>query len=56
VGPPCFRPRRRRHLLRKAAALPDPAPDLTVAVCAREQVTDLPEGVLAITAEDIFDH
>jgi AAA+ ATPase superfamily predicted ATPase len=43
-------------LLRKAAALPDPAPDLTVAVCAREQVTDLPDCVLAITAEDIFDH
>lgn len=42
------------NLLRKAAALPDPAPDLKVAVCAREQVTDLPDDVLAITADDIF--
>ncbi len=41
-------------LLRKADALPDAAADLRVLVCARERVTDLPEGVLAITADDIF--
>ncbi|MGQ0625777.1 MAG: ATP-binding protein [Sporichthyaceae bacterium] len=41
-------------LLRKAAALPDAAADLQVAVCARERVTDLPDGVLAITASDVF--
>jgi hypothetical protein len=44
----------RRHLERKAAALPGGAPaDLVYAVCAREAVANA-EGVLAITA-DIFD-
>ena len=44
----------RRQLERKAAALPNAAPDLRYAVCAREAV-DNAEGVLAITAADIFD-
>ncbi|TMC01759.1 MAG: ATP-binding protein [Chloroflexi bacterium] len=44
----------RRDLERKAAALPRPAPDLRYAVCARE-VVDNTDGVLAITADDIFD-
>jgi AAA+ ATPase superfamily predicted ATPase len=44
----------RRELERKAAALPKVAPDLRYAVCAREAV-DNAEGVLAITASDIFD-
>lgn len=46
--------RLRRQLERKAAALPDPASDLRYAVCAREAV-DNADGVLAITAADIFD-
>jgi AAA+ ATPase superfamily predicted ATPase len=44
----------RRDLERKAAALRKPAPDLRYAVCAREGV-DNADGVLAITAGDIFD-
>jgi AAA+ ATPase superfamily predicted ATPase len=44
----------RRQLERKAAALPSTAPDLRYAVCARE-VVDNADGVLAITAADIFD-
>lgn len=44
----------RRELERKAAALPSAAPDLRYAVCARE-VVDNADGVLAITAGDIFD-
>lgn len=41
-------------LQRKSAAMRD-AGDLALAVCAREEVRHVPEGVLAITAEDIFD-
>jgi AAA+ ATPase superfamily predicted ATPase len=44
----------RRDLERKAAALPKTAADLRYAVCAREAV-DNADGVLAITAADIFD-
>jgi AAA+ ATPase superfamily predicted ATPase len=44
----------RRQLVRKAAALPDAAPHLRYAVCAREAV-DNARDVLAITAADIFD-
>lgn len=44
----------RRELERKAEALPNVAPDLRYAVCAREAVTNA-DGVLAITAADIFD-
>lgn len=43
----------RRALERKAEALPRVRPDLTFAVCAREEVVEL-EGVLAVTAADIF--
>lgn len=42
------------EVLRKAAALPEPAPDLRVVVCARDRVTNLPDGVLAVTAADVF--
>ncbi|MGQ0624580.1 MAG: DUF234 domain-containing protein [Sporichthyaceae bacterium] len=41
-------------LLRKSAALPAPAGDLQILISARELVTDLPPGVRAITATDIF--
>lgn len=44
----------RRQLERRAEALPNAVPDLRYAVCAREAVDNL-EGVLAITAADIFD-
>ena len=44
-----------RELERKAAALPRMAPDMAYAVCARERVTRVPEGALALTAADIFD-
>jgi len=43
-------------LRRKAAALvgDDGVDDLRFAVCAREQVTRPPPGVLAVTAADVF--
>jgi hypothetical protein len=41
-------------LRRKCAALPGSPEDLPLLVCAREQVRDLPEGVRAVTAADIF--
>lgn len=44
----------RRQLERKAGALPNAASSLRYAVCAREAV-DNAEGVLAVTAADIFD-
>ncbi|MGH7868042.1 MAG: hypothetical protein ACREP9_10545 [Candidatus Dormibacteraceae bacterium] len=46
-------PRLRWELERKVASLPNRSPDLGYAVCAREKV-DSAEGVLAITAEEIF--
>ncbi|MGH3686723.1 MAG: hypothetical protein ACRDRU_20175 [Pseudonocardiaceae bacterium] len=47
-------PRLVADLYRKAAALPGAPHELRIAICAREQVLNLPEDVLAITAEDIF--
>lgn len=47
-------PRVRHALERTAEALPQRAAELRFAVCAREVVHD-PDGVLAITAADIFD-
>jgi AAA+ ATPase superfamily predicted ATPase len=44
-----------RTLARKAESLPSVAEDLTFAVCAREELLDVPAGVVAITARDIFD-
>lgn len=41
-------------LRRRVAALPDADEDIALAVCAREHIRDLPDGVRAITAEDIF--
>ena len=43
-----------RGLERKAAALPNPAEHLALAVCAREELVGLPEGVIGVTAADIF--
>lgn len=43
-----------RELERKAAALPSLADEALYAVCAREELTNVPPGVLAVTAEDIF--
>lgn len=43
-----------RGLERKAAALPGAAASLTVAVCVREELREVPAGVIAVTAEDIF--
>lgn len=43
-----------RALERKAAALPGADASMTIAVCAREELRDVPEGVIAVTAEDIF--
>ena len=43
-----------RRLERKAEALPDPAPEMRYAVCAREAV-DNASGAVAITAADVFD-
>lgn len=48
-------PRLVAQLLGKAAALPGSPSDLQLVICAREHVTDLPEDVRAITADDIFD-
>lgn len=48
-------PRVVADLYRKAAALPGaPHDDLRIAICARERVTSLPDGVVPITAGDIF--
>jgi hypothetical protein len=43
-----------RALERKAATLPTPADELTLAVCAREELRNVPAGVVAVTAQDIF--
>lgn len=43
-----------RELERKAGALPRVASDVGYAVCARERVTRVPAGVLALTAADMF--
>lgn len=43
----------RRELEAKAQALPRLAGDVRYAVCARERI-DNAEGILAITAEDVF--
>jgi AAA+ ATPase superfamily predicted ATPase len=47
-------PRLVTNLLRKAAALPDPADDLRVLLCARESVVGATEDVLVVTSHDIF--
>ncbi len=41
-------------LYRKATALPGAPQELRIAICAREQVSNLPEDVIAMIAEDIF--
>jgi len=43
-----------RGLARKAAALPHPARELKLAVCAREGLRNVPAGVIAVTAKDMF--
>jgi uncharacterized protein len=43
-----------RSLQRKAEVLPSRAEGLRYAVCARERLTHVPEGVIALTAADIF--
>jgi AAA+ ATPase superfamily predicted ATPase len=43
-----------RELRRKAAALPLLAPDTDYVVCARERVSRIPTGAMALTAADIF--
>jgi AAA+ ATPase superfamily predicted ATPase len=43
-----------RGLERKAAAVPGSAGRLTLAVCAREELRNVPPGVIAVTAKDIF--
>ncbi len=43
-----------RTLERKAASVPGVSDDPTYAVCAREELHDVPAGVLAVTAADIF--
>jgi AAA+ ATPase superfamily predicted ATPase len=43
-----------RVLAAKAQALPNRAADLRYAVCAREQLTNVPQDALAYTAADIF--
>lgn len=43
-----------RTLDRKAAAVPGMADDRTYVVCAREELRDVPSGVFAVTATDIF--
>lgn len=37
-----------------AAVLPGAPHELRIAICAREQVTNVPDGLLASTADDIF--
>ena len=43
-----------RGLRSKAAALPNLAADATYVACAREALTDVPNGVFTVTAADIF--
>jgi hypothetical protein len=43
-----------RVLAAKAQALPNRAPDLRYAVCARERLTNVPPDALAVTAAEIF--
>jgi len=47
-------PRLVADLYRKAAALPGAPHDLRIAICARERVTNPPDEVITITADDIF--
>jgi hypothetical protein len=47
-------PRLVADLYRKAAARPGAPHDLRIAICARERVTDTPDEVITITADDIF--
>ncbi|MGH3923853.1 MAG: hypothetical protein ACRDTT_13450 [Pseudonocardiaceae bacterium] len=37
-----------------AAVLPGAPHELRIAICARERVTNVPDGLLASTADDIF--
>lgn len=41
-------------LIRKGTAVPGIAGDVRYAVCAREKVTNVPSGVLSVSARDIF--
>jgi hypothetical protein len=41
-------------LQRKLAAVPGAGADVALAVCARERVRQVPDGVRAITAVEIF--
>ena len=43
-----------RSLERRAAALPLAKEDLRIAVCAREELRNVPDGVIGITSADIF--
>lgn len=43
-----------RELEHKASALPLLSPELRYAACARERITDAPEGTMMVTAADIF--
>ena len=43
-----------RSLERKALAVPGIADERTYVVCARERLEDVPDGVFAVTAEEIF--
>ncbi|MEO7194329.1 MAG: ATP-binding protein [Pseudonocardiaceae bacterium] len=47
-------PRLVADLHRKAGALPGAPHELRLAICARERVINLPDDVIAITADDIF--
>jgi hypothetical protein len=47
-------PRVVADLRRKVGAVPGADEDIALAVCARERVRDLPEGIRAVTAADIF--
>lgn len=42
------------HLIRKSAKIPGIAEDVRYAVAARDTLTDVPSGTIALTARDIF--
>jgi uncharacterized protein len=47
-------PRMLRQLQAKASAMPEGASIRRFVLCARERVAEVPDGVLAVTAQDIF--